>query len=312
MTRFAEEDGMVKGRFSDELVPMASVDVMTADGESKSLNLLVDTGFEGYLELNKELVAEYNLWQGFVNDGSGSSARMLSFRGVETSPRRMLKLRWIHGVLQVPTLLNLSNPFRDFHGLIGMHLLTGCRATFDVIEDGAFSIGRIPPVPWHQKVRRSLGRDGPNRPCMDALNWECAEALRILPWDKIQVRDARGTWQLLKVNMDTGFNGELSIPVDLLGKLGLARSTGHGLSASSGSVREDLGQVDIWWRGRLHHVGCDEGTAGSPALIGTKLLRGNRLVVDSLYVETTATVISTSDSFLARLLRRAFGRGGAR
>ena len=147
---------------------------------------------------------------------------------------------------------------------------------------------------------------------MEALNWECAEGLRILPWDKIQVRDARGTWRLLEVNVDTGFDGELSIPVDLLGKLGLARPTGHGLSASSGSVREDLGLADIWWRGRLHHVECNVGPVDSPALIGTKLLRGNRLVVDSLYGETTATVISTSDPFLDRLLRRAFGGGGAR
>ena len=303
---------MINGRFNEKLVPIVSVDLTTEEGKSKQLDFLVDTGFEGHLELNEELVTEHNLWQCFVNDGSSSFARMLTFRGVETSPRRIVKLRWVHGVRQVPTLLNLRNPFRDFHGLIGMHLLTGCRATFDVIEDGAFSIDRIPPVPWYQKVRRLIGRDGPNHPCMDALNWECADDLRTLPWDKIQVRDSRGTWQLLKVNIDTGFNGELAIPVDLLGKLGLIRSTGYGLSASSGPVREDPGQVDICWQGQLHRVECDGRPAGGPALIGTKLLRGNRLVVDSPHGETTATVTSMSESFMDSLLRRAFGRNGAR
>ena len=303
---------MIDGRFNDKLFPIASIDVMTEDGESKSLNLLIDTGFEGYLELNEELVAKHNLWWHFVNDGSSSFARMLTFRGVEASPRRMVKLRWGHGVRQVPALLNLGNPFRDFHGLIGMHFLTGCRADFDVIEDGAFSIDRIPPVPWYQKVWHSLRRDEPNYPCMGALNWECADDLRTLPWDKIQVRDSRGTWQLIKVNIDTGFNGELAIPTDLRDKLGLTRSTGYGLSASSGSVREGLGQVDICWQGQLHHVECDERPASGPALIGTKLLPGNRLVVDSPYGETIATVTSITESFLDSLLRRAFGRGGAR
>lgn len=303
---------MIYGRFNNKLGPIASVDVMTEDGEFKSLNFLIDTGFEGHLELNEELVADHDLWQGLVNDGSGSFARMVTFRGDEVSPRRMLKLRWVHGVRQVPALLNLGNPFCDFHGLIGMHLLTGCRATFDVIEDGAFSVERIPPVPWYQKVRRSFRRDEPNHPCMDALNWECADDLRILPWDKIQVRDAKGTWQLLNVNIDTGFNGELAVTEDLLGKLGLDRSTGHGLSASSGSVGEDLGQVDIWWRDRLHHVEFDERPAGGPALMGTKLMRGNRLVVDSRHGETTATVSSMTETFLDSLLRRVFGSGGAR
>ena len=310
MIGFDEEDEMINGRFSAELVPMASVDVMTEGGDFKPLEFLIDTGFEGHLELNAELVTEHNLWQGFVNDGSGSSARMLNFRGVETSPRRMLKLRWINGVRQVPTLLNLGNPFRDFHGLIGVHLLTDCRAAFDVVEGGAFSIGRIPPVPWYRKVRRLLGRDEPGHLCMDALNWECADDLRTMPWDQISVRDSANTWQLLKVNIDTGFNGELSIPVDLLSKLGLTLHTGNGLTTTSGAVHGDTGQVDICWQSRLHRAECVGRSAGGPALIGTKLLRGNRLVVSSPYGETTAKVTAMSESYLDGVLRRVFGWSG--
>ena len=134
---------MIYGRFNNKLGPIASVDVMTEGGEFKSLNFLIDTGFEGHLELNEEMVSKHNLWQGLVNDGSGSFARMVTFRGDEVSPRRMLKLRWVHGVRQVPALLNLGNPFCDFHGLIGIHLLTGCRATLSTLSRTARSVSNV-------------------------------------------------------------------------------------------------------------------------------------------------------------------------
>ena len=216
---------MINGYFNEKLVPIVSIALTTEEGERKQLDFPIDTGFDEHLQLNAELVTEHKLWQRPVNDGGGSSARLRTFGGIEISPRRMLQLRWGHGVRRVPALLNLDNAFRDFHGLIGMGLLTSYRAVFDVTVGGAFSIDRIPSIPRHRKALRLPWRHQPEGLCMDALNWEMACSFRILPWIKIEVRDSGGTWQLLKFNVDTGFNGELSIPVDLLGKLGLTLPT---------------------------------------------------------------------------------------
>ena len=98
--------------------------------------------------------------------------------------------------------------------------------------------------------------------------------------------------------------------MDLLTKFGLTLRTGNGLTTASGAVHGDTGQVDICWQGRLHCAECVGRSAGGPALIGTKLLRGNRLVVSSPYGETTAKVTAMSESYLDGVLRRVFGWSG--
>jgi clan AA aspartic protease len=101
-------------------------------------------------------------------------------------------------------------------------------------------------------------------------NREATIALELIDGQKSVVTEAV---------IDTGFNGFLTLPADLLNKLNFT-FVGHRRAtlADGSSIRLDayLGQVK--WHGKPTSV-VITSTAGSP-LIGMSLLEGNRLTVD--------------------------------
>lgn len=89
--------------------------------------------------------------------------------------------------------------------------------------------------------------------------------------------------------VDTGFNGFLALPSDLVAKLGLRRrSQGRAVLADGSERSLDIYEALILWRGRLVSVPIGAGSA--EPLLGTNLLYGNELVIQ--VVEGGSVLIS--------------------
>jgi clan AA aspartic protease len=81
-----------------------------------------------------------------------------------------------------------------------------------------------------------------------------------------------------KAVLDTGFNGALALPPDLIGELGLRLKTrGSAVLADGTEISLDVHEALISWDGRLLRVLV--GAANSDPLLGMALLHGHELAV---------------------------------
>jgi clan AA aspartic protease len=76
--------------------------------------------------------------------------------------------------------------------------------------------------------------------------------------------------------IDTGFNGDLSLPSDLISQLQLPwRDTGWAVLADDSMILVDLFEAMVEWHGAERQIFVDEGC--SSPLLGMSLLHGSEL-----------------------------------
>ncbi len=95
----------------------------------------------------------------------------------------------------------------------------------------------------------------------------------------VTVRGRRQTAELDAL-IDTGFNGDLTLPIGLAVELGLELVSRRQVELADGSIRSELvfvGTAVLDGRSQLAMIGL---TDGLDALVGTGLLRDRRLTMD--------------------------------
>ena len=137
--------------FDKNLASFFPIDVRKKDGEWKTMNLLLDTGFDGELEIDTALFAKYDLatrpdHQGLTPDAVLKTPNIWSSkRPYEDTrgPKRPYEgtIVW-DGMKHNVGIRPVEDPRTE--GMIGTELLRGRRLTADVMEGGAVNIGKIP------------------------------------------------------------------------------------------------------------------------------------------------------------------------
>ena len=90
----------------------------------------------------------------------------------------------------------------------------------------------------------------------------------------------------IEVVIDTGFDGYLTLPGDLINRLGLRRAgRRHAILGDGNVVALELYRAKVLWHDEEHEVPVLR-TDGGP-LVGMALLEGNRVILD---VVTDGTV----------------------
>ena len=119
---------MITGSVSQELEALIAVDVEDSNGASHSLEVVVDTGFTGYLVLPQAVISRLGLrfsGRRSVILASGEQSTVDAYGGI---------VSW-HGRRRNVIVLESSS-----ESLIGMSLLSGSRVTLDVRADGTVLI----------------------------------------------------------------------------------------------------------------------------------------------------------------------------
>jgi len=95
---------------------------------------------------------------------------------------------------------------------------------------------------------------------------------------RLPVRNPQGREQAIEAVIDTGFNGYLTLPSDLIATLGLPfRRNGRALLGDGSAVTFDIHEAIIVWDSRLRRIAVD--AADTDPLLGTGLLYGHELNV---------------------------------
>jgi clan AA aspartic protease len=115
---------MIIGIVNADFEPIISLSIRRSDGEIFTQDAIVDTGFNGWLSLPPDLIAELNLrWKrrGRAILGDGSECVFNVYEAVVV---------WDGVLLTIPVDEADSDP------LVGMSLMEGYQLTIQVAEDG--------------------------------------------------------------------------------------------------------------------------------------------------------------------------------
>jgi clan AA aspartic protease len=95
---------------------------------------------------------------------------------------------------------------------------------------------------------------------------------------RLPVKGLQGREQSVEAVIDTGFNGYLTLPLDLIRELGLPfRRSGRAVLGDGSEVTFDIHEAVILWDGQPRRVPVD--AADTDPLLGTGLLSGHELSV---------------------------------
>jgi clan AA aspartic protease len=93
---------------------------------------------------------------------------------------------------------------------------------------------------------------------------------------RLPVQSLRGREQAIEAVIDTGFNGYLTLPPDLVAGLGLPfRRNGRAVLGDGSEITFDIHEAIILWDGRLRRIAVD--VADTDPLLGMGLLYGYEL-----------------------------------
>ncbi len=268
---------MIVGTVNRHLMPVIPINIRNEDDGSEQLELLLDTGFDGAIALELDLVHHHRL-------ATRPTRQLLTPEFVsERDPK------WGHSPpftvesmlegtpCEVPLLVLNEHPFA---GMVGTEMLKFRRVTVDVMEEGRVTVDTLPPESCRGMRSRQFGkrkRQGPFRKDPeDYAGW----IYRNLPWTSLQIRDSEGDWYTIRVNVDTGSSGELSLPPSWVSRLGLKLPNECEIETVNGRLPVHTGEVEVFWKGKRHSIECIRRNDGAPPLIGMKLLEGNRITID--------------------------------
>ena len=96
---------------------------------------------------------------------------------------------------------------------------------------------------------------------------------------RLVVRGPSGRTREIEAVIDTGYNGFLTLPSELVEELGLAYVyMGRGYLADGAEATFDVHTAFVEWEGRQRYIKAD--ATGKKPLIGMELLHGHSLFVD--------------------------------
>jgi clan AA aspartic protease len=125
---------MITGFVNVEFEPIIPLFIRRADGKVFTQDAIVDTGFNGWLSLPPELIAELNLkWKrrGRAILGDGSECIFNVYEAV---------------VVWDDTLLTIPVDEADSEPLVGMSLMEGYQLTMEIFEGGRVELRKVNTV----------------------------------------------------------------------------------------------------------------------------------------------------------------------
>ena len=125
---------MIRGKVNVNQQALISVDVMDGEGRPRSLDVILDTGFTGYLSLPRESINQLGLSSIGQRTFELASGELFEFQVYLGS------VSW-HG--RPSDVLILES---DSVPLLGMTLLWGSRVTMDALNGGEVTIEELSPA----------------------------------------------------------------------------------------------------------------------------------------------------------------------
>ncbi|MDZ8138422.1 MULTISPECIES: clan AA aspartic protease [unclassified Nostoc] len=125
---------MIAGIVNADFEPIISLSVCGSDGKIYTQDAIVDTGFNGWLSLPPDLIAQLNLrWKrrGRAILGDGSECVFNVYEAV---------LVWDEDILTIPVDEADSEP------LVGMSLMEGYQLMVQVFEGGRVELSKVNTV----------------------------------------------------------------------------------------------------------------------------------------------------------------------
>lgn len=125
---------MITGIVNQEFEPIISISLRDADGNIYTQDAIVDTGFNGWLSLPPDLIAQLNLnWKrrGRAILGDGSECVFNVYEAV---------VIWDGDLLTIPVDEADSEP------LVGMSLMEGYQLIVQVFEGGSVELSKVKSV----------------------------------------------------------------------------------------------------------------------------------------------------------------------
>ena len=254
------------GRVNEQLRPILPVRIRRRDGGWEELPLLLDTGFNGALMLDAQTILERDLRT------DPDRNRLPLERALADDPHEKHYLR---GQYLVPldwegeTRRTWAKVRRDtgIPGSLGTALMDGRRLTLDARPGGILTLGPL-GTGWTPEIPPEFREE-----------FEKAPAHR-LPWTWARIENGRGEFAPRCLAADTGYDGELRFSPGDAARLGLEPGHLRRELTGRGRMTSPAGYTLIIWQGEERRVEWRQGWESQPPLIGMKLLRGSRLVID--------------------------------
>ena len=267
---------MISGSLNNYGNPIIPVSVKKLNGKWQNLNFLLDTGSELDCMLAEAAAIEHGI--AIRPDRDSQATIPLSTLPDDSIPPPpcWVELQ-IEGNSRVVKTEVKSFRKDEFSGVIGPKLLLSRRITIDVEKCGAVTIDSIPAPTRLDQIRKWI-----RKPEQPPNFWEWEHNWK-LPWMDIAIRDSAARQQPLRVNVDTGDSGQLSLPPSKVEGFGFRLPGRCEVDTPDGPLVTSCGEVEIHWQGELISVQCIQRLEHNPPLIGMKLLRGNRMTIDVDY-----------------------------
>lgn len=125
---------MIKGKVKKNQQVLLPIDVMDGEGRPRSLEVILDTGFTGYLTLPPESIRQMGLT--FIGQRTFELANGELFEFAAY----LAMVSW-HGRLRDVLVLQ-----SDSVPLLGMSLLWGSRVTVNALDEGEVIVEALPPA----------------------------------------------------------------------------------------------------------------------------------------------------------------------
>ena len=126
---------MLRGTVGSDRQAVTTVDVFGQDGRPRSVEVIIDSGFDGELTLRPEQIRQLGLPRAGVRVSrvaSGERHRFVAYRAW---------ISWHNRPREVHVMAT------DYPPLIGMGLLWGSRVTFDAVAGGSLVIDELTGAP---------------------------------------------------------------------------------------------------------------------------------------------------------------------
>jgi clan AA aspartic protease len=125
---------VIRGRVSGSQQALIAVEIIDRDGRPQSVEMVLDTGFTGYLTLPPESISQLGLPSVGQRTFELANGELFDFQV------HLGSVSWHGRPSDVLVLQSDSDP------LLGMALLWGSRVTMDALNDGEVGIEELSPA----------------------------------------------------------------------------------------------------------------------------------------------------------------------